>query len=255
MLTVVGSAIGVLAVVAVIIVVAVTGGTKSGAQPRQPAPADVVAAVTGVSAATLDSIGKGTLTKPPTPVSDAPLSAGGHPEVLYVGAEYCPYCAGERWALVQAMSRFGTWSGLTLTSSGANDVFPNTRTFSFYGATYKSDYLSFVGKELYTNQPEGNHYKSLEKLTAAEERLFSSHTSGFPFIDLGGKYVATGASFDPGVLKGLTARQIATALSNASSPVAKGVVGAANGITAALCKLTGGQPQNVCQAPAVRAFS
>ena len=41
------------------------------------------------------------------------LTADGKPLVLYVGAEYCPYCAAERCAMVQALSRFGTFSNLT----------------------------------------------------------------------------------------------------------------------------------------------
>lgn len=28
-----------------------------------------------------------------------PLTAGGKPEVLYVGTEFCPYCAAENWVL------------------------------------------------------------------------------------------------------------------------------------------------------------
>ena len=33
------------------------------------------------------------------------------PEVLYMGAEYCPYCAAQRWSTIIALSRFGTWAG------------------------------------------------------------------------------------------------------------------------------------------------
>jgi Domain of unknown function (DUF929) len=251
-LAVVGSAVGVLAVVAVLIVVAVTSdGGRSGAPPRHPAPADVVAAVTGVPAATLDAVGAGTATQVPGGISDPPLSLNGHPEVLYIGSEYCPYCAAERWALVQAMSRFGTWSGLNLTTSGANDVFPNTPTFTFYGAGYTSSYLAFVGKELYTNQPAGRHYQPLDRLTDAEKRLFSTHTNGFPFVDFGGAFTIKGATYDPSVLKGLSATQIARSLSDPTNPVAKAINGAANGTTAALCKLTGGKPAQVCTAPGV----
>jgi hypothetical protein len=32
--------------------------------------------------------------------------------MLYIGAEYCPYCAAERWPLVMALSKFGTFSNL-----------------------------------------------------------------------------------------------------------------------------------------------
>ena len=34
------------------------------------------------------------------------------PELLYIGAEYCPYCAASRWPLIIALSRFGTFKGL-----------------------------------------------------------------------------------------------------------------------------------------------
>jgi len=47
--------------------------------------------------------------------------------------------------------------------------------------------------------------------------------------------------------------QIAAALRNPSSPIAQGVDGAANYITAAICKLTGNQPASACTA-AVRAL-
>ena len=77
-----------------------------------------------------------------------------------MGAEYCPYCATERWAMVNALSRFGTFSGLKITTSaettpqGTPEVFPNTPTFSFYGATYKSDYIQFEPVEEQDNSYE-----------------------------------------------------------------------------------------------------
>src|SRR5712692_8559609 len=45
------------------------------------------------------------------------LTGNGKPEVVYVGAEYCPFCAAERWALSVALSRFGSFSGLHLIHS------------------------------------------------------------------------------------------------------------------------------------------
>ncbi|MGH3290263.1 MAG: DUF929 family protein, partial [Trebonia sp.] len=50
-------------------------------------------------------------------VSGPPLTRGGKPEVLYVGAEYCPYCAMENWPLIVALSRFGQFTGLTTSRS------------------------------------------------------------------------------------------------------------------------------------------
>jgi len=34
--------------------------------------------------------------------------------VVYIGAEYCPYCAVERWPLIVALNRFGTLTNLGL---------------------------------------------------------------------------------------------------------------------------------------------
>ena len=60
-----------------------------------------------------------------------------------------PYCATERWPLVVALSRFGTWNNLSASfSAPAPEVNPNTATVSFHGATYSSQYVSFTGYEL-----------------------------------------------------------------------------------------------------------
>ena len=256
-LTIVGASAAVLAVVAVIVVIAAVGGggSKDTAGAGRTPGAAALAAVTAVPAATLEQVGPGTTTTMPQPVNEPALTRDGKPLVFYVGAEYCPYCAAQRWPFVQAMSRFGTWSNLDLTHSAAADVFPNTPTFTFHGATYTSDWLSFTGKELYTSEVRGDGYAPLDKLTAEEERLFTSHTQAFPFIDLGGKFLINGATYKPEVLKGLTALGIAEAMSDPSHPAAKGVDGSANVITAALCQLTGNQPANVCTAPPVAAIT
>ena len=75
--------------------------------------------------------------------------------VTYIGAEYCPFCAAERWALTVALSRFGTFSGLAGTHSSSTDVYPDTQTLSFYGSHYTSPYLDFQPVEETTNQPVG----------------------------------------------------------------------------------------------------
>ena len=77
---------------------------------------------------------------PLSPVAATPVhkDASGKPIVLYVGGEFCPYCAAERWSPVVALSRFGTFSNLTLLRSSSTDMFPDTRTFSFAGSHYSS---------------------------------------------------------------------------------------------------------------------
>ena len=55
-----------------------------------------------------------------------------------------------------------------------------------------------------------------------------------------------GASYNPQLLAGKTWAQIATALKDPSSQIAKAVDGTANYITAAICEMTGNQPASAC---------
>ncbi|MGI3780411.1 MAG: DUF929 family protein [Janthinobacterium lividum] len=254
----------VVLVVAALVVVKVTGVTDRSAAPPAVAgtAADqVVAAVTAVPAATLDQVGAGSGVTPPKRIDAPALTADGKPRVLYVGAEYCPYCAAERWAVVVAMSRFGTYSGLGQTASAAHDVFPSTPTLSFHGSSYTGGTVAFTGVETESNTVSGSGYAPLDSLSAADEQVFSTYNAppyvdsagSIPFVDIGGKYLVSGASFTPQVLHGLTHEQVAAALSDPTSPVAQSVDGAANVITAAVCSTTQQQPAAVCGAAGVQA--
>ena len=63
----------------------------------------------------------------------------------------------------------------------------------------------------------------------------------------------SGASFSPKALQGKTHAQIAAALSDPTSPIAKGIDGTANLVTAAICQSTSQLPANVCQSGGVQA--
>ncbi|HVQ94131.1 MAG TPA: DUF929 family protein, partial [Mycobacteriales bacterium] len=232
---------------------AVTGGPGTAATTS--AEAGVVAAVTHVPATVLDAVGAGQGASGPTPISGAPgLTTAGKPRIVYLGAEYCPYCAAERWAVVQALSRFGTFTGLGQTRSAAADIYPNTATLSFHGATYSSVYLAFDGYEQQSNQRVGDSYAPLDPVPAEVTQLAGRYgQGGIPFVDLGGAAVINGADYSPSLLAGKSQAQIAAALSDASSPIAKAVLGEANRITATLCTLTGGRPGPVCQSAGVQA--
>lgn len=254
--TVVAPIVLVVVVVAVLVIVKVVAGSngpKSGTKATTAATA-VQAAVTGVPAAVLDSVGKGTVAGAPSALTGAALTADGKPRILFVGAEWCPYCAAERWPLAVALSRFGTLAGLGEVASSPTDVYPNTATLSFHGATYTSDWLSLTAKEIYSNQASGNSYAPLDTLDNADSQLFSTvGKNGFPFLDIGGRYLVSSASYDPGVLTGKTQAQIAAALSDVSSPIAQAVDGAANTLTAAICAVTKNQPAGVCTSAGVTA--
>lgn len=247
---IVGTSIGaVVAVVAAFAVVAAsTGGSSAPAARPNAVPPTVLAGLTGVPQSTLEAVGVGSATNPPKAVAGDRRTAGGKPEVLYIGAEYCPFCAAQRWPLIQALSRFGTFTGLSTTRSAADDVHPNTASFTFHGATYTSDYLTFTARELFTNERQGSGYAPLDKATADEMALLQRYGGGFPLLDLGGRYVQVGASYDMDLLHGMEWEQIAAALADPKSDLARAIDGSANVITGSLCTLTNGEPAQVCDA-------
>jgi hypothetical protein len=261
-----GAIIAVIAVVVAFVVIKTNqspskpsaSSTASGA-PTGSSLTSVVSTLTSVPTSATDAVGSGgsAITKPQTISGGTLLTSGGKPEMLYVGAEYCPYCAAERWAMIVALSRFGTFSGLSTVRSSSTDIYPNTATWTFHGSTYTSNYVTFSPVEMYTNIPTSSGgYTTLDTLTSQQAALFkqydgppyvsSQYAESYPFVDFGNKYVIIGASYSPGTLANLSWSQIASDLTNTSSAVAQGIDGTANYITAALCKLTSNAPASAC---------
>lgn len=258
--------IGVLALIAAIIVVFIIVSQMPASQPPknanlQPRPADpaVVGQLTGVSQSTWEAVGSGGLSRPFGALSAQPplRGPGGHPEFFYVGGVYCPNCAAERWAMVNALGRFGTFKNLSQVQSYEYNV----STFSFVGSSYTSQYIDFVPKEILGNglDSAGQNYVSLEKLTPTEQQLFHQYDSGqtFPFLDVNNIYIATAATYNFSVLLDgsqhpLTWGTIANALTDTNSPITKGLLGTANYLTAAICSVTNQQPGSVCHSPVIQ---
>jgi len=249
LLAVGASVLVVVLIVALVVVKAMTNSTSPAATPAAPnatASTSALAQLAGIPASALARAVQVAKVSGPTAIKAAPLTEGTKPEILYIGAEYCPYCAAERWAMVTALSHFGQFSGIGATTSSATDVFPNSTTFSFHGATYSSPYLAFASVEETTNQRTSTGYGPLEQPTAAQQKLLDSYgNGGIPFVDLGGRYVS-GATFSPAVLTGLSMADIATAAAQGTSGAGQAIQAAAGAITAAICQLTGNQPTAVC---------
>src|SRR5215475_1731817 len=256
-----GSIIAVIAVVVAFIVIKANNkpSTNSSNGPTGAALSSVVSKVTNVPASTLDKVGSGSFTGKIQPVSGGtPLTSGGKPEMLYMAAEYCPYCAAERWSMIVALSRFGTFSGLSTVHSSTTDTPSNISTFTFHGSSYTSKYLTFTPVEMETNIPDPSTggYTTLQTPTKEQQALltkydaapYTTQPGAIPFIYFGGKYVSIGASYDATVLSGLKWDQIANDLKNPDSAVAKAINGTANHITATICKMTGNQPASACTA-------
>ncbi len=237
-----GIAVVILAVVVIIVVSELNKKTQSG-HSNGALPASVQSKLS-VPASTLAAVGIGSSsTSALKPVTGPALASGGKPEMLYIGAEWCPFCGAERWAMAVALRRFGTFSPLKGIHSSATDVFPNTATLTFFNSTYTSKYLVFTPVE---NQDVNKN--TLVTPTSAQQALWTKYSppgNSYPFIDIGNRFIA-GETYTPQVLQGLSWSQIATDLQNPSSAVAKGANGSANLFTAAICKITNNQPANVC---------
>lgn len=242
----------VVVVVVVVVFVVVSAGRKP-AKTSSPGgtalPASVARLVTSVPASALSAVGSGSVRSfSPNPVkaiSGPALSSGGKPEMLYIGGEFCPYCAELRWSMAVALSRFGSFTTpLRGIHSSPTDVYPSTATLTFYKVGYHSNYLTFtpVENETVNRQP-------LQPTTKQQQAIWDKYdANSYPFIYFGGKYIITAPIYDPQVLQGKTWAQIATALHDPSSAIAQGALGAANYMTAAICKMTGDQPASVCSA-------
>jgi hypothetical protein len=244
---------GVLAVALVIggIVFAGLSSKKSTSaiHPVLPASATVTDAIAAAVPLTSTAGALSTVTGPPTALTGAALTGAlGKPEVLYVGAEFCPYCGVTRWPLAIALSRFGTLSGLQTTYSAANDTAgPNTPTLDFRNATYKSDYIDFTGIEY-----EDGAGKVIGTLTTEQASLFKSLGGGnFPFIDFGGKWAQSGTSYPTATLAGLTPDAVAAQITNSSSKIGSTIQAGADVFTAAICDMDGGKPASVCTSTGV----
>jgi len=257
-----GSILAVIIVVVAFVLVSMNSHNSSSASggsngPTGAALTSLVNQTTSVPASVLDQVGDGggAVTVKPTSITGPALTSGGKPEMLYIGAEYCPYCAGTRWAMIVALSRFGTFSGLRTIHSSTTDTPANIPTWTFYQSRYTSNYLTFTPVETTTNVRQGNSYPTLQTPTAQQQQIWQAYdpNGSIPFISFGNKYLLASVPYDVTVLQGKTWAQIASALKDPSSPIAKAIGGSANYMTAAICKLTGDQPASACT-PAVKAL-
>jgi hypothetical protein len=155
--------------------------------------------------------------------------------------------------MVNAFSRFGTFTGLKTAHSSSTDVYPNTPTFTFSNAKYTSKYIDFTMVEEFGS----SNGVILQQPTAAQQALATQYDQGgsIPFIDLGNKYVEVGnlSPLVPSMLTGKTWAQVAAAMNAPSSALGKALVGNANYLTAATCVLTGNQPAAACT-PAIKSL-
>ncbi|HET7569184.1 MAG TPA: DUF929 family protein [Gammaproteobacteria bacterium] len=244
------------------------GSSAAGTSPNNTATdtskSKVGSTVTANLMQTLSTISRHSLMQKGAPAKvslqsiSGPRLGSGKPVVLYIGADFCPYCAALRWPLVVALLRFGNFDGLRYMRSSSTDVYADTVTFSFDGARYNSDYIQFEAVD--TADRQGH---ALNKPTDAQQSVFQQFDvppytkvpGAIPFVYFGGRYVENMAPFMPNLLSSLSWQNVGRQLKAGQSDLSNQIIGAANVYTAAICELTDGKPASVCNSPAIRAAS
>jgi Domain of unknown function (DUF929) len=260
----------VLAIVLVAVLVVIRNANQtddtSDTETIAPAPTSLVTALGHISGATSAAVGVTSPTNPitsPTATGNAPLwesttpTSGPRPVVFFYGAEFAPYAAAERWPLIVALSRFGTFGQLGLMQSSTSIAFSDTPTFTFWHAKYSSVWVDLQTVERYSAlNPTGGGYAVLQTPTprqSASVAVYDTSSTTFPLLDIANHYVLVGSSFSPTVLDGVSQSQIAADLAYPTSPITQAVVASANEITASICTVTGQRPTAVCNARGVLA--
>jgi hypothetical protein len=260
----------VLAIILVAALVVIRNATQtdttSDVETISPAPGSVMTPLTDVPTAAASAVGVTSPDSPITPPSatgntslwQSPTNgAGARPVVFFYGAEFAPYAAAERWPVIVALSRFGTFGQLGLMQSSSSVAFSDTPTFTFWQAQYSSVWVDFQSVERYsTLNPTGIGFLPLETPTsrqAASVAVYDTSAGTFPLLDIANHYVLVGSSFSPSLLDGLSQSQIATDLAYPDNPVTQAILASANEITATICTVTGERPAAVCAAHGVAA--
>jgi hypothetical protein len=252
----------VLVIVAVLVVVKLAGGGSSSgsgsgsgtvdqASPPagSPIPTATLTKLQSIPISTLVAAPTGGIIAAPQSVKSSSLTSDGKPEMLFIGAEFCPHCAAERWPLYIALSKFGTFSpepGRIHSANQDGDV----PTLTFYGTTYTSPYFVFTPVEAETNKPQGDGYAPLQTPTQAQLTLWEDANGGsFPFVDFGGKKVLPSAQYLFTPLENLPFSAVAAQAGNNATAIGADIDASAAQLIATICgSLSDEQPAAVCSA-------
>ncbi len=245
------SAVVLLIVIAVVVVsLNAPKGAVTSAKLSGTISDTLAKSLSTVPAATYSAVGLGSASATPIKsMTGAVTTKDGKPRMIYVGAEYCPFCAGERWALVTALSRFGTFTGIEYAVSSASDTPASIPTLSLKDAKFTSQYLSFESYEV-----QDRDGKALQKEPDDVTALQSANGgTAIPWIYYAGKAYQSGSTVDGTVFGTQAQDPIGAALTDPSSALSKAVIGGANLTTARICQTTGNKPADVCTSAGVTA--
>lgn len=166
---------------------------------------------------------------------------------MFIGAQYCPHCAGERWPVIKALNQFGTFQNVGASASSEGNI----PTFDLTRATYTSAFVAFDHKDV-----EDLNHNPLQALDATEQNAFNRYdsTGSIPLI-LAGGYAVTGDAYNLGDIDGLSFATVQHSLQHGErTPIVSDINAEANALTAFLCHADGMKPHSVCGRPVIRSI-
>lgn len=172
--------------------------------------------------------------------------------IFFMGAGSCPFCAAERWTIVNALSNFGKWEGLVETTSADHDEkYLNIPTISFTLAKFESDHVEFVGRET-----ADRNFEPLQELGEKDFEIVDTFNPDqiIPFLLIDGQFMQIGSGYSPKFLEGMDHAKVRFELANPVSPVGKAIRTEIDIITALVCKSIGGKA-NVCNSDNIKSIS
>ena len=127
-----------------------------------------------------------------------PLTASGPAQILFVGAEYCPFCAAERWPLVVALARFGRFPVLHDAASSTRRSSRGRPLQLRRGATLQPVSRLHRGRAFSSQVGADGSSPRSPRLTPAQAALVARYRRRRPgggrhppFVDIGGRMVVT----------------------------------------------------------------
>ena len=173
-------------------------------------------------------------------VTDEPLKRpGGKSLVFFMGAGFCPFCAAERWAIVNALANFGRWDGLVEDrSAGHDEKYLNIPTVSLARAKYTSDYVEIVGRET-----ADRNFEPLQELDDKDFEILDTFNPDqiIPVLLIDGQFMQVGSGYSPQILEGMDHARVKAELANPNSAAGKAMRAEIDNITALICKSIGGR--------------
>lgn len=118
-----------------------------------------------------------------------------------MGAGFCPFCASDRWAIVSALSNFGSWQGLAGTASADHDEkYLKIPTVNFAIAKYTNDYVEFVGRET-----ADRNFEPLQELDERDYEILDTFNPDqiIPFLLIDGQFMQVGSGYSLQLLEGM----------------------------------------------------